>query len=104
MLYHPRLNVLLLCGDGGGVSGWRLLDGFPHWAPALGQSVEKVGRQGTAASNIVNCVGLCGLGTIVVQSVADILRTNSLLNKYIVILDNQASHYGTPSTLLQMAW
>ena len=69
MLYHPRLNVLLLCGNGGGVSGWRLLDGFPHWAPVLGQSVEKVGRQGTAAYNIVDCVCLCGLGTAVVQTV-----------------------------------
>ena len=62
MLYHLRLNVLLLCGDGGDVSGWRLLDGFPHWAPALGQSVEKVGRQGTTASNIVGCMCLCELG------------------------------------------
>ena len=51
MVYHPRLNVLLLCGDGGNVSGWRLLDGFPHWAPALGQSVEKVGWQGPDTSN-----------------------------------------------------
>ena len=72
MLYHPRLNVLLLCGDGGSVSGWRLLDGFPHWAPTLGQSVEKVGRQGTAAYNIVDCMCLCGFGTIVVQGVAEI--------------------------------
>ena len=83
MLYHSRLNVLLLCGDGGSVSGWRLLDGFPHWAPALGQSVEKVGRQGAAASNIVDCMCLCELGTDVVQSATDILGVN-LLNKYIV--------------------
>ena len=70
MLYHPWLNVLLLCGDGGGVSGWRLLDGFPHWAPALGQSVEKVGRQGAA-----DCMCLCELGTVVVQSVGGKLPT-----------------------------
>ena len=42
MLYHPQLNVLLVGGDSGGVTGWRLLDGFPHWAPMLGQNVEKV--------------------------------------------------------------
>ena len=84
MLYHLRLNVLLLCGDGGGVSGWRLLDGFPHWAPALGQSVEKV-RQGAAASNIVDCMYLCELGTTVVQSATDILGANSLLNIYVVV-------------------
>jgi len=42
MLYHPQLNVLLIGSDTGSVSGWRLLDGFPHWAPMVGQDVEKV--------------------------------------------------------------
>lgn len=45
MVYHSNHNLLLVGGsqgEGCGVSGWRLLDGAPHWGPKLGQRIEKV--------------------------------------------------------------